>query len=129
MSKKLYVGNLPFSFTQEDLTKMFASYGELTEVVIISNKFSGRSKGFGFVTLTDDAQAQKAITEMNGKDVQGRPLVVNEAKPFDPNAPRKERSFGGRGGGFGGGRGGGRGFGGGGFGGRREGGFSRSRDE
>ena len=93
---------------------MFSSYGEVTEAVIITNKFSGRSKGFGFITLTDDTQAAKAITEMNGKDIEGRKLTVNEAKPFDPNAPRPERrSFGGsRGGGFGG-RGGG-------FGGRRE---------
>ena len=121
MSKKLYVGNLPFSTTQETLKSMFSSYGEITEAVIITNKFSGRSKGFGFVTLADDAQATKAITEMNGKDIEGRKLTVNEAKPFDPNAPRPERrSFGGgRGGGFGGGGGygGGRG---GGFGGRRE---------
>jgi RNA recognition motif-containing protein len=123
MSKKLYVGNLPFSTTQETLKEMFSEYGEITEAVIITNKFSGRSKGFGFITLADDSQAEKAISEMNGKDVEGRKLTVNEAKPFDPNAPRPERrggfgggrgGFGGDRGGFGGGRGGGRGgFGGG----------------
>lgn len=116
MSKKLYVGNLPFSVTSEELKSMFAEYGEISEAMVIVNKFSGRSKGFGFVTIADDSQASKAVTEMNGKDFQGRKLFVNEAKPFDPNAPRPERR-----GGFGGGRGG---FGGGrGFGGRREGGF------
>lgn len=122
MSKKLYVGNLPFSTTQETLKSMFASYGEVTEAVIITNKFSGRSKGFGFVTLADDTQAAKAITEMNGKDIEGRKLTVNEAKPFDPNAPRPERrgGFGGGRGGFGGGRGGG-------FGGNRGGGFGERR--
>lgn len=115
MSKKIYVGNLPFSTTQEELKEMFSGYGEVVEATIITNKFSGRSKGFGFVTLADDAQAEKAISEMNGKDIGGRQLTVNEAKPFDPNAPRPERrSFGGerrggfggeRRGGFGGGRG------------------------
>jgi len=102
MSKKLYVGNLPFSITQEELINLFSEYGEVSEAAIITNKFSGRSKGFGFVTLADDEQAARAITEMNGKDVQGRPLVVNEAKPFDPTAPRPERKNFGRRGGFGG---------------------------
>lgn len=103
MSKKLFVGNLPFSITKEGLEKMFSSYGALDEVVIISNKFTGRSKGFGFVTLSDDAQAEKAISEMNGKSLEGREITVNEAKPMDPDRPR--RSFGeDRGGGrFGGG--------------------------
>lgn len=96
MSKKLYVGNLPFSTTQEELKKLFAAYGEITEAVVITNKFSGRSKGFGFVTLADDAQAAKAVEELNEKDIGGRKLKVNEATPFDPNAPRPpRRSFGG----------------------------------
>lgn len=108
MSKRLYVGNLPFSVTQEDLAKLFSAYGEVTEATVITNKFSGRSKGFGFVTLADDAGADKAISEMNGKDVQGRTVVVNEAKPFDPNAAPPKRDFGRGGGrgGFGGNRGG-----------------------
>ena len=106
MSKRLYVGNLPFSTTNEELNKMFSHYGTVTEAQVVVNKFSGRSKGFGFVTLQDDAHASKAIAEMNGKEVNGRKIVVNEAKPFDPNAPRPERrSFGGRGR-FGGNRGG-----------------------
>src|SRR3989344_4015308 len=108
MSKKLYVGNLPFSTTQEDLKNLFAPYGEITEALVITNKFSGRSKGFGFVTLADDAKAAKAIEELNDKEMEGRKIKVNEAAPFDPNAPRKpRRDFGDR-------NGGGRGFGGGG---------------
>jgi len=115
MAKKIYVGNLPYSTTEADLRKMFEGYGELGEVVIIKDKFSGRSKGFGFVTVQSDAEAEKAIADLNGKDMNGRALTVNEAKPMDPDRRPPRRSFdGGRGGGFGGGRGGSRGgFGGG----------------
>ena len=97
--------------SQEDLKKEFPVYGTVEESVIITNKFSGRSKGFGFVTFAEDAQAEKAIAELNGKDVGGRQLVVNEAKPMTEERPRREdRSFGGpRSGGFNRG-GGGRGF-------------------
>jgi RNA recognition motif-containing protein len=93
MSKKLYVGNLPFGVTQEKLKEMFSSYGDLGEVTVISNKFTGKSKGFGFVTIEDDSQADKAISEMNGKELEGRALTVNEAKPFDPDKPRPPRRF------------------------------------
>ncbi len=126
MSKKLFVGNLPFSMSNDKLREMFAPYGEMEEVVIISDKFSGKSKGFGFVTFKEDAAADKATSELNGKEFEGRAMTVSEARPMDPDAPRRPRSggFGGRsggfvgrrdGGGFGGGRGGGRsgGFGGG----------------
>ena len=114
MSKKLFVGNLPFSMTKEGLEKIFADY-ELDEAVIISNKFSGRSKGFGFVTIKDDAKAEEAISKLNGAEIEGRKLTVNEAKPFDPDKPRPERRFGGGGGGR--------------FGGERRGGFRpRNRD-
>jgi RNA recognition motif-containing protein len=93
---KVYVGNLPFSFDDEGLRRIFATYGEVEEASIIKDKFSGRSKGFGFVTFKNDAEAQKAIAEMNDKEVEGRNLKVNEAKPIDPNAPRPpRRSFGG----------------------------------
>ncbi|GAI85214.1 unnamed protein product [marine sediment metagenome] len=81
MSKKVYVGNLPFSVDQEKLKELFTSYGEIEEAVVISDRFSGRSKGFGFVTFVNDADADKAIAEMNEKDIEGRPLKVNEAKP------------------------------------------------
>lgn len=110
---KLYVGNLPFSVDSEGLKKLFEGY-EVKEATLIQDKFSGRSKGFGFVTIEDDEAAKKAISEMNGKDVEGRELKVSEAKPMEDRPPR--RSFGGDRGGFsrGGNRGGGRGgFGGG----------------
>jgi|SRR3989338_7630470 len=104
MSKKLYVGNLPFSTGNEQLAKLFSAYGEASEATVIAFKNTGKSKGFGFVTLTDDAQAEKAIQEMNGKEVEGRKIVVSEAQPFDPDKPRERRPF--RSGGFndGGGR-------------------------
>ena len=108
MGKRIYVGNLPFSVTQEQLKELFSQYGEIEEAVVVTNKFSGRSKGFGFVSFQDDAAAEKAIAEMNKKEVEGRPLNVKEAVPFDENKPRKSfdrgRSGGGR---FGGGRSGG----------------------
>ena len=89
---KLYVGNLPWSIDDNALKELFTSYGDIEEAVLIKDKFSGRSKGFGFVTFTDDAAAQKAIEEMNEKDIEGRPLTVSEAKPMVPrdNAPRAE---------------------------------------
>lgn len=81
---KLYVGNLPWSIDDKALKELFSSYGEIEEAVLIKDKFSGRSKGFGFVTLTDDASAKKAIAEMHEKEVEGRPLTVSEAKPMVP---------------------------------------------
>ncbi|MEK6945561.1 MAG: RNA-binding protein [Nanoarchaeota archaeon] len=109
---KVYVGNLPFSVDNDKLNEIFSGFGEIEEATVIMNKFSGRSKGFGFVTFKDDESAKKAISEMNDKEVEGRRLKVNEAKPMDPDRPRPpRRDFGNRGGGFGGG--GGRRFGGG----------------
>ncbi|MBU1129071.1 MAG: RNA-binding protein [Nanoarchaeota archaeon] len=91
---KTYVGNLPFTVDDAGLKKIFESYGEIEEATVIKDKFSGRSKGFGFVTFKDDAAAKKAIAEMNEKEVEGRNLVVNEAKPFDPDRPRTpKRNF------------------------------------
>ena len=95
MSKKLYVGNLPFTVDSKKLETLFSQYGQLDEAVVITFKDSGKYKGFGFITVADDAQAEKAITEMNGKDVEGRQIVVNEAKPFSPDRPqRPNRDFG-----------------------------------
>lgn len=96
MTKKLYVGNLPFSVDSEKLKEIFSAYGNVqAEVIMFKN--SGKSKGFGFVTVEDDAQAEKAKTELNGKEIDGRKVFVNDATPFDPNAPRKpRRSFGDR---------------------------------
>ena len=92
---KIYVGNLPFSVDEEGLKKLFKGY-ETEEVSLIKDKFSGRSKGFGFVTIADDESAKKAIEEFNNKEVEGRELKVSEAKPMDPDRPRPQRrSFGG----------------------------------
>jgi len=86
---KIYVGNLPFSVDSEKLRELFSSYGEIEEAIVISDKFSGRSKGFGFVTFKDQENAKKAIAEINNKEVEGRNLKVNEAKPIDPDRPRR----------------------------------------
>lgn len=101
MGKKLYVGNLPFSATDQILGDMFAQIGTVQSAKIITDRDSGRSKGFGFVEMGSDAEANTAISKFNGADFDGRPMTVNEAKPM---APRENR--GGGGGGFGGGRGG-----------------------
>lgn len=87
---KIYVGNLPFKIDSETLKGLFSSYGEIEEAIVISDKFSGRSKGFGFVTFKDEASAQKAIAEMNGKKVEERDLKVNEAKPMEDRPPRRD---------------------------------------
>jgi RNA recognition motif-containing protein len=99
MSKNLYVGNLPFGTTAEDLRAAFAEYGTVTSAQIISDRETGRSRGFGFVEMSDGAE--RAVTELNGAPFQGRTLTVNEARP------REERPRGGGGGGYGGGGGGG----------------------
>ena len=100
---KLHVGNLPFSVEDNELKELFADYNP-DEVTLIKDKFSGRSKGFGFVTISDDEVAKKAVSELNGKEVQGRELKVSEAKPMEDRPERPRRSFGGGGNrGFGGG--------------------------
>lgn len=111
MGKKLYVGNLPFSATEQVLIDTFSQCGTVESAKIITDRDSGRSKGFGFVEMSSDAEAQDVISKFNGADYEGRPMTVNEARPM---VPRESR--GGSGGGFGGGRGGNRdrGFGGGG---------------
>lgn len=86
---KVYVGNLPFTVDDEKLKELFSVYGEVEEASVIQDKFSGRSKGFGFVTFKDEKSAKKAISEMNEKEVEGRSLKVNEAKPLDPDRPRR----------------------------------------
>src|SRR5438105_6918528 len=100
MGTKLYVGNLSFNTTETDLQDMFAGVGPVQEVTLMQDKFTGKSRGFAFVTMTTDADAAKAITEFNGKTVEGRPLTVNEARPREPRAPGSGRG----GGGYGGGR-------------------------
>jgi len=79
---KLYVGNLPYSTTADDLNQLFADYGPVVSSTIISDKATGRSKGFGFVELEDDSKAQDAIAKLNGTDFSGRPLNINVARPM-----------------------------------------------
>ena len=99
----IYAGNLPHETTEDELRQAFAEFGQVTEVRLIVDKFSGESKGFGFIEMPSKAEAEKAIQAMNGKEFMGRALNVNEARP------KTDRGGGGRRGGFGGGRGGGRG--------------------
>jgi hypothetical protein len=115
MGNKLYVGNLPYSVRDGDLEQSFGQFGTVTSAKVMMERDTGRSKGFGFVEMGSDAEAQAAISGMNGQPLGGRSLVVNEARPMEPRPPRSG------GGGYGGGGGGGGGYGGGG-GGRREGG-------
>jgi RNA recognition motif-containing protein len=97
MANKLYIGNLPYSTTGDELQQMFSQAGSVTEAVVMMDKMTGRSRGFGFVTMASDEDAQKAIEMFNGKDNGGRAIVVNEARPMEQRAPRSDR------GGFGGG--------------------------
>ncbi|MEE9201304.1 MAG: RNA-binding protein [Candidatus Brocadiales bacterium] len=100
MSKKLYVGNLPYTVTQADLEKMFSEKWTVLSTTLIMDKYSGRSKGFGFVELESDEDATAAIGELNGNDIEGRAIVVNEAEPKKEGGGRGERGGGERGGGF-----------------------------
>ena len=112
MGTKLYVGNLSFNTTENELQELFAQAGTVQEVTLMQDKFTGKSRGFAFVTMSSEEDAQNAISKFNGQTVEGRPLTVNEARPREARPP---------------GGGGGRGYGGGGggYGGRREGGQRR----
>ncbi len=110
MGNKLYVGNLPYSVRDEDLQQAFGEFGAITSAKVMMERDTGRSKGFGFVEMGSDAEAQAAIAGMNGQSLGGRSITVNEARPMEPRPPRS----GGFGGGYGGGRSGGGGYGGGG---------------
>ena len=145
MGNKLYVGNLPYGVRDNDLEQAFGQFGAVASARVMMERDTGRSKGFGFVEMGNDAEAQAAIQGMNGQPLGGRSLVVNEARPMEPRPPRtggygggfrNEGGFGGGnreggygGGGYGGGRSeggynrGGGGEGGGGYGGRSDGGF------
>ncbi len=98
MGNKLYVGNLPYSVRDEDLQQSFSAFGSVNSAKVMMERDTGRSKGFGFVEMGSDAEAQAAIQGMNGQSLGGRSLVVNEARPMEPRPPRSG------GGGFGGGR-------------------------
>ena len=124
MGNKLYVGNLPYSVRDSDLEQAFGQFGAVTSAKVMMERDTGRSKGFGFVEMASDAEAQAAINGMNGQPMGGRSIVVNEARPMEPRPPRSGGGgFGGGGGGYGGGgRSGGGGYGGGGGGGGGRGG-------
>jgi RNA recognition motif-containing protein len=106
MGNKLYVGNLPYSVRDSDLEQSFSQFGAVTSAKVMMERDTGRSKGFGFVEMGSDAEAQAAIAGMNGQSLGGRSCVVNEARPMEARPPRT--------GGYGGGAGGGGGYGGGG---------------
>ena len=105
MGNKLYVGNLPYTVRDEDLQQSFGEFGSITSAKVMMERDTGRSKGFGFVEMGSDAEAQAAIAGMNGQSLGGRSITVNEARPMEARPPRS--------GGFGGGGGGGGGYGGG----------------
>jgi len=106
----IYVGNLSWGLKDQDLANLFTPFGEVASAKIVMDKFTQRSKGFGFVEMPNDDQAQAAIAQLNGSEVEGRNLVVNESRPKEDNGGYKKKNFGGGGGGF---RKGGGGFGGG----------------
>jgi RNA recognition motif-containing protein len=122
MAKKIYVGNLPFTCRDQELSDIFADFGSVDSAKVIMDRDSGRSKGFGFVEMSDDDAAMKAIDSLNGKEVGGRALNVSEAKPQEKREGGGGGFRGGRDGGGGGGFRGGRDGGGGGFRGGRDGG-------
>ena len=109
----IYVGNLSWNLKDQDLLNLFASHGDVASAKIVTDKFTGRSKGFGFVEMPNDDQAQAAIAALNGTEVDGRNVVVNESRPKPEGGGGggyKKRSFGGGGGGYRGGNGGGGGY-------------------
>jgi len=112
MSNKLFVGNLSFNVTENDLNDAFAAFGTVTETNLMMDRTTGRPRGFGFVTMASPAEAEKAIEAMNGKELDGRALTVNVARPREDRPAGgggggRRREFGGSGGGYGGGGGGG----------------------
>ncbi|MEI7683083.1 MAG: RNA-binding protein [Candidatus Saccharibacteria bacterium] len=90
---KLYVGGLAYSITEKDLEELFATIGKVTSAAVIKDRDSGQSKGFGFVEMSEDADGQKAITDLNGKEVSGRSIVVNQARPQEDRSSNGGGSF------------------------------------
>jgi RNA recognition motif-containing protein len=93
MSKKLFVGNLPFSVADADLSELFSKAGTVVSATVIVDKYNNRSKGFGFVEMSTEEEAQKAIDTLNGKDVEGRNITVSEARPLEDRPKRESRDF------------------------------------
>ena len=104
MSKRIYVGGLPFKTTEEEMNGLFATYGAVSSAKLITDKYSGQSRGFGFVEMPNDEEANAAMEKLNGSDFGGRKLTINEARPMEARSTGGDR--GGRGGGDRGGRGG-----------------------
>ena len=107
MATKLFVGSLAWATTDDSLQAFFSQAGTVTSARVITDRATGRSKGFGFVEMSSDEEAQKAVAELNGKDLDGRTIVVNEARPMEPRDNSSRGGFGGgrpSGGGYGGGR-------------------------
>lgn len=102
MAKNIYVGNLPWAATHDDLYTLFTAHGKVRKAQVITDRETGRSRGFGFVEMDDDVEAETAINALNGSMFQGRPLTVNEAKPREERGPRGEGGPRGGGGGYGG---------------------------
>ena len=125
MGNRLYVGNLSFNATETDLMDLFGQAGQVKDVALIQDRVTGKSRGFAFVTMTTDQEAATAISQLNGKSIDGRTISVNEARPREerPSGGGGGRSFSGGGGGYSGGGGGG-GYGGGGYSGGGGGGYS-----
>lgn len=95
MGTKLYIGNLPYSTTSDSLKSLFSEVGNVTSAQVMSDKFSGRSRGFGFVEMSTPEEAQSAIDKFNGYELDGRKIVVNEARPMTERSERPRRTFGG----------------------------------
>ncbi len=108
MGKRLYVGNLSYNTTEDGLKGLFSQHGTVESVSIVTDKFSGRSRGFGFVEMSSDEEAKASVEKCNGVDLDGRALVVNEARPMEERGERRPSGGGGGGRRFGGGGGGGR---------------------
>ncbi len=105
MGKKIYVANIPFNVTEQDVRDLFSDHGEVVSVKIITDKFTGQAKGFGFVEMGSEDDANKAISELNGKPFMGKTLTLAEARPQQPRTGFQDRKGGfGKGGGFGGGK-------------------------
>src|SRR5215510_2970329 len=117
MAKRIYVGNLPWSYGSAELEQLFKQYGDVAAAEVIMDRETGRSRGFGFVQMANDADMEPAINALNGYNCGGRPLVVNEARERTPRSGGGGGGYGGGGGGYGGGGGGRGGRGGGGYGG------------
>lgn len=92
MSKRIYVGNLNFRATEADVRELFETYGKVTSVNLITDRETARPRGFGFVEMDDDAEADEAVEALNGQDHQGRSLNVNEARPRESRGPRRDKS-------------------------------------